>query len=65
MISGMELNQSGLRRTNTCTTYVSVSRKNNNCAPVRSASFRSCNTLKPPTNPRPFFQLEAQPEESL
>ncbi|XP_015108325.1 RYamide receptor [Diachasma alloeum] len=58
----------GLRRMNTCTTYVSVRRTTDVChgMPVRSASFRHCEPLRTSHNQhRNFMRLQCQPEEQL
>ncbi|XP_044584679.1 RYamide receptor-like isoform X2 [Cotesia glomerata] len=61
-------NNSGLKRINTCTTYVSVRRKGGSTygMPARSASFRY-GDLKPANNQsqRHFKKLECQQEESI
>ncbi|XP_033211510.1 RYamide receptor isoform X2 [Belonocnema kinseyi] len=62
-------NHSGLRRMNTCTTYVSMRRKINGSesAVARSASFRYNDSLQPTyqQTQRHFRNLQSQPEEQI
>uniref|UniRef100_A0A0C9QZ06 NepYr protein n=1 Tax=Fopius arisanus TaxID=64838 RepID=A0A0C9QZ06_9HYME len=59
-------NCTGLRRMNTCTTYVSVRRKTDVChgMPVRSASFRHCEPARSNQH-RIFMKLEGQAEDQI